>query len=648
MKSFVVALMFFAALYFHAMPVTAGDEACIPGEKCYDSRSYDQYSCEDCYNFLKCVRDIDGYITTNNCANANYPCDAYHTCRSVCLNTYGSVGATCERQGPYLASCNTGFDKCELNWTSSNCSWEGADCATASTTKRLSCCGISGATPTPVPALPPGSTPAPTPVPQTCSLSLAGVTSMYIGESQPFTASPVLSPGGAVDRITFSISPTTPAHLTPTTVIADTSSPYSQSYTAQLVGNVTITATCYTTEDRDEMKGQDSINVAVIAPTTIVNANVYDATTAGCSPTTPVTFGGTLTLMRLSDSTQAEQTRSIFDSTVTFSGVISTAGEQYSLNLTDTPSTWLVDTACPNNATSRHWTFQITDPAAPFYSLNSVTQDFYFIQRHSAWWQAAGGDVYARFRNINTVPAGATNPFTTPDLSGLPDSSGVLIAGTSNSVDFSGPLDRAWKADGSIYNDASSQRYSYFTTLLEVGAMTENITSGSIDSLPSVASQTLTDGNQIHYRASDLTISSLTVPPNEKHTIFINNGLTGTVTIAGNITVPTSSFLAIITTGNIIFGPSVTDAQGIYLADGRVTVQDAAASLSNLGRQFNGNGIFVGWDGIELNRTLNTVSTDLYNNLNPAVRFTYRPDFIINAPDSFKYATVSWREVVPE
>jgi hypothetical protein len=127
--------------------------------------------------------------------------------------------------------------------------------------------------------------------------------------------------------------------------------------------------------------------------------------------------------------------------------------------------------------------------------------------------------------------------------------------------------------------------------------------------------------------------------------------VTGTVTISGDITVPNGSFLAIITGGNITFGAATRNVAGVFIASGILTVNNASSvTPGGVDRQFKGEGIFAGLggtNGVVLNRSLNSSGGDFDNNTDPAEKFTYRPDFLINAPDEFRKISVAWTEVEP-
>jgi len=151
----------------------------------------------------------------------------------------------------------------------------------------------------------------------------------------------------------------------------------------------------------------------------------------------------------------------------------------------------------------------------------------------------------------------------------------------------------------------------------------------------------------VYYSHTPLTITGPLVlaVAGETKTIMVN----GNVTINANITVPPDRFLAIVASGDITFGPDVTDAQGIYIADGALTVSNANPAWVGVARQFKGQGVFVGWGGVNLRRNLNGPDTtdDAMNSGYPAELFTYRPDYMVNTPDSLKRSRIIWQEIAP-
>jgi len=57
--------------------------------------------------------------------------------------------------------------------------------------------------------------------------------------------------------------------------------------------------------------------------------------------------------------------------------------------------------------------------------------------------------------------------------------------------------------------------------------------------------------------------------------------------------------------------------------------------------RFFGEGTFIGWNTITLQRVLFGTN----NNYNPAELFIYRPDIVYNLPTEVKRPLYTWREV---
>jgi hypothetical protein len=126
----------------------------------------------------------------------------------------------------------------------------------------------------------------------------------------------------------------------------------------------------------------------------------------------------------------------------------------------------------------------------------------------------------------------------------------------------------------------------------------------------------------------------------------------GDVTINADITAPVGSFFIIIASGNITFADGVLHAQGMFVADKKIVIADSTvdttAGTEVAGRQFKGEGSFIGWGGVSLNRSLKSTSGDpLADNKHPGELFTYRADFLLNAPNILKRPQITWKEVAP-
>ena len=90
-----------------------------------------------------------------------------------------------------------------------------------------------------------------------------------------------------------------------------------------------------------------------------------------------------------------------------------------------------------------------------------------------------------------------------------------------------------------------------------------------------------------------------------------------------------------IASGNISVDPSVTNLEGVYIADGVIETGVSASQLL-------AGGIFTGWQGFNLERDLG-----IGNEADPAERFIYRPDLVRNAYQYLLKPQISWAEVAP-
>ena len=110
------------------------------------------------------------------------------------------------------------------------------------------------------------------------------------------------------------------------------------------------------------------------------------------------------------------------------------------------------------------------------------------------------------------------------------------------------------------------------------------------------------------------------------------------ININENITVDSDSALVFIVSGDITIGPDVTEIHGVYIADGKITIEDGD-------NPFSGEGSFIAWDKINLNRNLGNV----LNQTTPAETFTSRPDMFLKLTEVEPLLAYKkkWREMSP-
>ena len=131
------------------------------------------------------------------------------------------------------------------------------------------------------------------------------------------------------------------------------------------------------------------------------------------------------------------------------------------------------------------------------------------------------------------------------------------------------------------------------------------------------------------------------VDANEKLIVFVEDDLN----INRNITVTPGGFLAFIVSGNIEIAADVTQVQGVYFADGNLTVETVAnpGNPEAADSFFDGQGIFVAKAGVVLERSFR----DKRNATQPTEIFTFDPAYLFTAPKVFREKPYLWQEVIP-
>lgn len=310
---------------------------------------------------------------------------------------------------------------------------------------------------------------------------------------------------------------------------------------------------------------------------------------------------------------------------------------------------------CPNNGTH--------SIIAPFAAGG---YNFYLTNVSDPWWQSIGGNVMAEGENTSGsnairsfVPTVCSSPTTCKVLrtvGGTANTSGYASIGSrgaGNTIITAGApttLTALNEENKNTYSEmtraAAKQDYAYFYNLFQLGT---NPPPTSVGPLNGLVPANLTPTTQTAYYASGtVTINSnWAIGANKKIVVFIANN--GDLNINANITVPTSSFLAFIVSGNINIGSGVGQSsassetpvvEGMYVANGTFSVNSTGDPTTE--KRFVGAGTFVGWDDVSLGRDMG-----IGNNNNATELFIARPDFALNAPNEMKKAVYDWQEIAP-
>lgn len=300
---------------------------------------------------------------------------------------------------------------------------------------------------------------------------------------------------------------------------------------------------------------------------------------------------------------------------------------------------WFLSPYCPST-----YEVYVTDVLSPLGA-----REFYVTQSADPWFQILGGDAGSNGNLSAAIPANKTL-MADNNL----NSSGVALAAGVATVTGGtyGPINRNWSAGSSAFFLPPREGYTYFSRLYEMGSAPANGLAEVMDwdTEPYKTETNVTGGMEnAYYRQGNLELSDSPPADFVKRTVFVD----GDLTISSDIIVDIGDFLAFIVSGSITIGPNVSVVQGVYIADGQLRIEDGEGSggysFLDSPRQLEARGIFVGWSGVALERDLVSGSggDETENNLYPASRFIYRPDFLVNAPAGLKRFSIGWQEVAP-
>ena len=227
------------------------------------------------------------------------------------------------------------------------------------------------------------------------------------------------------------------------------------------------------------------------------------------------------------------------------------------------------------------WTeWRCTCPVSCAYTASAPKSglDYFVANIKEAWWQAEEGNVHADGGNVRSaVPDTATLPFLiTGSQPGLVSYTGSLDINDAAAINQAGLSN--WQAQTGYQGLKTG--YGYFKRILEDDPLDFNAWDGG---QPGADGVYAAEGDMATLEALNIT--------NEIIVILVN----GDVSIDYDISVAEGGFLAIISSGNITIGNTVTNVEGVYVADGII---DSGTSES----QLSGEGIFTGWGGISLQR----------------------------------------------
>ena len=477
------------------------------------------------------------------------------------------------------------------------------------------------------------------PPPPTCSVtSPASLPDLIIGNSPAtwaFVALPV-GFGATITNMSIVADTANIVLLNPTSVANSTTLTTTATALVTMKNNLGITVTPTVTSFGRTATCPKTFPVNVVRPDTTVEVNAYSVPVGSCASPVGI-FNASVTL----SSTVYNSTKETdLIGQYVFKKVLG-GNIFYLVKMKDIPN-YTYKATCSNlnlpvtvvgTAQTRNYMIP-NGPILPTYVHN-----FYFTQQALPWYQIVGGDGGANNGDISAnLPFGE---FVT--MADGTKSEGALIA--------KGAVDAGlvkWSVNGSSYVRPPNDDYGYFKRLFGLSENPSDMGIGVLSNIVELDSATIAkDMNDppsgldlVYFHEGALKVNGLRINAGPKRTLFVH----GSVTITDDVIVTSPQFFSIVASGDITFNGAVTQAEGVYISDGIITIP---GSGSGGDRRFVGSGIFVGWGGVTLSRDLKTVADSLANNINPAERFIYRPDFLINASQGFLKSGIEWQEVAP-
>lgn len=298
-----------------------------------------------------------------------------------------------------------------------------------------------------------------------------------------------------------------------------------------------------------------------------------------------------------------------------------------------------------------------------FESCSSCSSDCGACQVLSsslAWWQSKAGSVYAGVSSGTALLSTIIDSFCV-----APTCSAQLVAPDSTSQAYSEGLALTGGGTLSGFNKVNTsnsasigtaasryfETYSFFYRKTNLGANPVDDFAGSATDAQKPAT-----GKEAYFHDGDLTIQDQwDITSGQSFVVFVDGNLTlsDTSNVGELIKVAEGGFLAFIVSGNITIANDVGNTtltnttgnvEGVYIADGTITVASKGAAAGG-DERFIGEGTFVGWSGVELDRDYSDGGARAAeNNTKPVEQFVYRPDLVKNAPEVMKHPHSIWQE----
>jgi len=293
--------------------------------------------------------------------------------------------------------------------------------------------------------------------------------------------------------------------------------------------------------------------------------------------------------------------------------------------------------------------------------------NFYVLDATDPWWQVEGGPVTA-YGTLGTVIQSLISPYCQ-----LPDCNPSLILNQNGGdtdgyvLTGGGEIDTAYEADrqtdqidenrhnwfAKLRETPEHQDYNYFRILTKLPASPDSDFGASANNASKPTGDKVNPGAEAYCHDGNLTLNQpWDISADESVIVLVD----GDVEVNATTSVAEGGFLMIVATGDIVFDeelghddPAATDAvvEGVFVANGEIRLPSRGEAAGG-DRKFVGEGTFVGWSGVVLERDYDDgAGRRRLNNTAPTEFFRYRPDFLQNAPDVIKRSRYRWREINP-
>lgn len=311
-----------------------------------------------------------------------------------------------------------------------------------------------------------------------------------------------------------------------------------------------------------------------------------------------------------------------------------------------------------------------TDTASP-----ATAQNFFVSAvdlSNGPWWQTTQGNIYAANSYTSLVPDSCDlSPSCNANLitwnssndnksAGAPLSGGNIEA-NGYYTEYNGSTQP--RGENTSHENLVREDYDYL--IREVDTSNTQTVGSNLTTIPNNGTIYGDDNTQVFYRNGNLTLNftgTQTVAAGTKKIFFVNGNITfnNGSGLSQLINVEQGGYIAFIASENITFANTIGNVMtypsggslgrniaGVFVADNQIIVADDGNDATK-DRLFVGEGTFVGWNGIDLQRTYDNTTSPLdraLNNTYPTEIFHFRPDFNENTPEIMLEPNLVWQEV---